>query len=159
MRGALLIGECQRAGRRRCDLSLRVRPSTENCCSSSTSLGTRSLLHGRRTADLRLEPFGFRKAADFHPKQAASVLEAIALGRRSQSDVARAVGLTASALAPHLKSSRVYTGFHARSRLAVTLPVNRYDQRYRWLFQIPTSSNTAFERIAPRRGRARVRGR
>ena len=127
-------------------------------------LGARSPLHGRRTADLRLEPFGFREAADFHPgwsleeksrayfvcggipaylqrfqpsrsvpqtiareffeidgffqrepefllreelaevKQAASVLEAIALGRRSQSDVARAVGLTASALAPHLKS-------------------------------------------------------
>jgi AAA+ ATPase superfamily predicted ATPase len=37
-------------------------------------------------------------------KQAASILEAIALGRRSQSDVARAVGLTASALAPHLKN-------------------------------------------------------
>jgi len=127
-------------------------------------LGARSPLHGRRTADLRLEPFRFREAAAFHPnwsleeqarayfvcggvpaylgrfepgrsvaqniareffeidgffqrepdfllrealaevKQAASVLEAVALGRRAQSDIARAVGLTASALAPHLKT-------------------------------------------------------
>jgi len=127
-------------------------------------LGARSPLHGRRTADLRLEPFTFREAAAFHPnwsieeqtrayfvcggvpaylkqfeqgrsvaqniareffeidgffqrepdfllreelaevKQAASVLEAVALGRRAQSDIARAVGLTASALAPHLKT-------------------------------------------------------
>ncbi len=37
-------------------------------------------------------------------KQAASVLETVALGRRSQSDIARAVGLTTSALAPHLKN-------------------------------------------------------
>jgi hypothetical protein len=127
-------------------------------------LGARSPLHGRRTADLRLEPFTFGEAAAFHPnwsieeqtrayfvcggvpaylkqfehgrsvaqniareffeidgffqrepdlllreelaevKQAASVLEAVALGRRAQSDIARAVGLTASALAPHLKT-------------------------------------------------------
>jgi hypothetical protein len=127
-------------------------------------LGARSPLHGRRTADLRLEPFPFREAAAFHPdwsteeqarayfvcggvpaylkrfeqgrsvaqniareffeidgffqrepdfllreeltevKQAASVLEAVALGRRAQSEIARAVGLTASALAPHLKT-------------------------------------------------------
>src|SRR5581483_7061838 len=127
-------------------------------------LGARSPLHGRRTADLRLEPFGFQEAAEFHPhwsleerarayfvcggipaylrrfssgrsvtqniaaeffevdaffqrepefllreelaevKQAASVLEAIALGRRAQSDIARAAGLTTSALAPHLKN-------------------------------------------------------
>lgn len=127
-------------------------------------LGARSPLHGRRTADLRIQPFGFREAAGFHPrwsreeqarayfvcggipaylqrldpqrsvwqslaseffeldgffqrepdfllreelaevKQAASVLEAIALGRRAQGDIARAVGLSASALAPHLKN-------------------------------------------------------
>ncbi len=127
-------------------------------------LGARSPLHGRGTADMRLEPFSFREAAEFHSrwslgeqtrayfvcggipaylkrfdsarsvaqniaqeffeidgffqrepdfllreelsevKQAASVLEAVALGRRSQSDIARAAGLTASALAPHLKS-------------------------------------------------------
>jgi uncharacterized protein len=127
-------------------------------------LGARSPLHGRRTADLRLEPFGFQEAAAFHPnwsteeqarayfvcggipaylnrfepgrsvtqniareffeidgffqrepdfllreelaevKQATSILEAIALGRRAQSDIARAVGLTASALAPHVKN-------------------------------------------------------
>lgn len=127
-------------------------------------LGARSPLHGRRTADLRIEPFGFREAANFHPrwsreeqarvyfvcggipaylqrfdphrsviqslareffeidgffqrepdfllreelaeiKQAASVLEAIALGRRTQGDIARSVGLTTSALAPHLKN-------------------------------------------------------
>lgn len=127
-------------------------------------LGARSPLHGRRTADLRLEPFAFKEAAAFHPdwsieeqarayfvcggvpaylkqfeqgrsvarniareffeidgffqrepdfllreelaevKQAASVLEAVALGRRAQSDIARAVGLTPSALAPHLKT-------------------------------------------------------
>ena len=30
-------------------------------------LGARSPLHGRRTADLRLEPFTFREAAAFHP--------------------------------------------------------------------------------------------
>jgi AAA+ ATPase superfamily predicted ATPase len=126
-------------------------------------LGARSPLHGRRTADLRIEPFGFREAADFHPRwsreeqarayfvcggipayllrfdpghsvlhnigseffeldgffqrepdfllreelsdvrQAASVIEAIALGRRSQGDIARAVGLSTAALAPHLK--------------------------------------------------------
>src|SRR5258708_18149343 len=30
-------------------------------------LGARSPLHGRRTADLRLEPFPFREAAAFHP--------------------------------------------------------------------------------------------
>lgn len=127
-------------------------------------LGVRAPLHGRRTADLRIEPFGFREAADFHPrwsreeqarvyfvcggipaylqrfdpqrsvvqglisevfeidgffqrepdfllreelaeiKQAASVLEAIALGRQAQGEIARAVGLTASALAPHLRN-------------------------------------------------------
>lgn len=127
-------------------------------------LGSRSPLYGRRSADLRVEPFGFREASDFHPrwsrdeqarlyfvcggipaylqrfdprrsvlqniareffeidaffqrepdfllreelaeiKQAASVLEAIALGRRAQGDIARAVGLTTSALAPHLKN-------------------------------------------------------
>lgn len=127
-------------------------------------LGARSPLHGRRTADLRIEPFGFREAAAFHPswsreeqarvhficggipaylqrfdpqrsvvqslateffavdaffqrepdfllreelaevKQAASVLEAIALGRRSQKDIASAVGLSPSALAPHLRN-------------------------------------------------------
>jgi AAA+ ATPase superfamily predicted ATPase len=37
-------------------------------------------------------------------KQATSVLEAIAMGRRSQGDIARAVGLGSSALAPHLKN-------------------------------------------------------
>lgn len=127
-------------------------------------LGARAPLHGRRTADLRIEPFGLREAADFHPrwsreeqarvyfvcggipaylqrfdpqrsvvqgligevfeidgffqrepefllreelaevKQAASVLEAIALGRQAQGEIARAVGLTASALAPHLRN-------------------------------------------------------
>lgn len=127
-------------------------------------LGARSPLHGRRTADLRIEPFDFREAADFHPrwsreeqarayfvcggvpaylqrfdpqrsvlqglatevfeidgffqrepdfllreelsevKQAASVLEAIALGRQAQGDIARAVGLSSSALAPHLRN-------------------------------------------------------
>ena len=127
-------------------------------------LGARSPLHGRRTADLRIEPFGFRDAAAFHPrwsreeqarayfvcggipaylqrfdpgrsviqsligevfaidgffqrepdfllreelsevKQAASVLEAIALGRRAQGDIARGVGLSTAALAPHLKN-------------------------------------------------------
>ncbi len=126
-------------------------------------LGARSPLHGGRTADLRIEPFGFREAASFHPrwsteeqarayfvcggvpaylkrfdasrsvaqniarefyeidaffqrepefllreeladvKQAASILEAVALGRRAQGEIARAVGLTPSALAPHLK--------------------------------------------------------
>ncbi len=127
-------------------------------------LGARSPLHGRRTADLRIDPFDFRDAAAFHPrwsreeqarvyfvcggipaylqrfdpqrsvlqslvtevfeidgffqrepdfllreelsevKQAASVLEAIALGRQAQGDIARAVGLTTSALAPHLRN-------------------------------------------------------
>jgi uncharacterized protein len=127
-------------------------------------LGAKSPLYGRRSADLKLEPFGFREAADFHSrwsreeqarayfvcggipaylqrfdsrrsvmqniaqeffeldaffqrepefllreelaevKQAASVLEAIALGSRKQSDIARAVGLTTNALAPHLKN-------------------------------------------------------
>lgn len=36
-------------------------------------------------------------------KQAASILVEVGLGRRAQSEIARAVGLTASALAPHLK--------------------------------------------------------
>ena len=127
-------------------------------------LGARSPLHGRRTADLRIEPFGFREAAAFHPRwsreeqarahfvcggvpaylqrldgarsvqhnlarevfaldgyfqrepefllreelaevrQAASILEAIALGRRGQGEIARAVGLSPSALAPHLRN-------------------------------------------------------
>lgn len=127
-------------------------------------LGSKSPLYGRRAADLKVEPFGFREAADFHPrwsreeqarayfvcggipaylqrfhqhksmmqniaaeffeldaffqrepefllreelaeiKQAASVLEAIALGRRTQGDIARAVGLTTNALAAHLKN-------------------------------------------------------
>lgn len=127
-------------------------------------LGSRSPLYGRRTASIRLEPFGFREAADFQPqwsleekarayfvcggipaylrrfdpqlsvaqnvareffeidayfkgepefllreeltelKQAASILEAVALGRRGQGEIARAVGLSASALAPHLKT-------------------------------------------------------
>lgn len=125
--------------------------------------GGRSSLDGRCTAGLRLEPFGFREAADFHPgwspeeharawfvcggipaylkrfeagrsvvhnvtraffevdgwfqrepefllrqdlaevTQAASILEAIGRGHRSQSLIARAAGLTPSALAPHLK--------------------------------------------------------
>lgn len=127
-------------------------------------LGARSPLHGRRTADLRIEPFDFREAADFHPrwsreeqarayfvcggvpaylqrfdpqrsvlqglatevfeidgffqrepdfllreelsevKQAASVLEAIAFGRQVEGGIARAVGLSSSALAPHLRN-------------------------------------------------------
>ncbi|MBI5766671.1 MAG: ATP-binding protein [Verrucomicrobia bacterium] len=127
-------------------------------------LGARSPLHGRRTAALRLEPFGFREAARFHPrwsreeqaracficggipaylrrfdphrsvaqniateffavdaffqrepdfllreklaevKQAASVLEATARGRHSQGEIARSIGLSTAALAPHLKS-------------------------------------------------------
>jgi DNA-binding Lrp family transcriptional regulator len=37
-------------------------------------------------------------------KQAASILEAVALGRGAQSQIARAVGLTTSAVAPHLKN-------------------------------------------------------
>ncbi len=127
-------------------------------------LGARSPLYGRRAGDLKLEPFGFREAAAFHPRwsreeqarayfvcggipaylqrfdparsvlqniasevfevdaffqrepefllreeladirQPSSVLEAIALGRRTQGDIARAVGITTSALAPHLKT-------------------------------------------------------
>ena len=127
-------------------------------------LGARSPLHGRRTAAIRLEPFGFREAAAFHPrwsqeekarayfvcggvpaylrrfdparsvaqniateffsvdaffqrepdfllreelaevKQAASVLEATARGRHSQGDIARTIGLSTAALAPHLKN-------------------------------------------------------
>lgn len=127
-------------------------------------LGSRSPLYGRRTADLKLEPFGFREAAQFHPRwsleeqarayfvcggipaylrrfeqdlsvaqniareffeidayfqrepdfllreelaevrQAASVLEAVALGRRGQGEIARAIGLSTSALAPHLRN-------------------------------------------------------
>ena len=127
-------------------------------------LGARSPLHGRRTAAIRLEPFGFREAAGFHPKwsreeqarayfvcggvpaylrrfdpersvaqniaseffavdaffqrepdfllreelaevkQAASVLEATARGRHSQSEIARSIGLSTAALAPHLKN-------------------------------------------------------
>lgn len=127
-------------------------------------LGAKSPLHGRRTADLRLEPFGFREAAQFHPrwsleekarayfvcggvpaylrrfdparsvaqniateffaidaffqrepdfllreelaevKQAASVLEATARGRHSQSEIARSIGLSTAALAPHLRN-------------------------------------------------------
>ncbi len=127
-------------------------------------LGARSPLHGRRSADLKLEPFGFREAAEFHPRwsreeqarahfvcggipaylqrfdarrsmlqnlaqqffeidaffqrepefllreelaeirQASSILEAVALGRRAQGDIARVVGLSTSALAPHLKN-------------------------------------------------------
>ena len=127
-------------------------------------LGARSPLHGRRTAALRLEPFGFREAAEFHPKwaheeqarayfvcggipaylrrfdptrsiaqniaaeffavdaffqrepdfllreelaevkQAASVLEATARGRHSQGEIARSIGLSTAALAPHLKN-------------------------------------------------------
>lgn len=127
-------------------------------------LGARSPLHGRRTAAIRLEPFGFRETAAFHPrwsheeqarayfvcggipaylrrfdsarsvaqniaaeffavdaffqrepdfllreelaevKQAASVLEATARGRHSQSEIARSIGLSTAALAPHLKN-------------------------------------------------------
>ena len=127
-------------------------------------LGGRSPLHGRRTAAIRLEPFGFREAAEFHPrwsheeharayfvcggipaylrrfdparsvaqnitteffavdaffqrepdfllreelaevKQAASVLEATARGRHSQGEIARSIGLSTAALAPHLKN-------------------------------------------------------
>jgi uncharacterized protein len=127
-------------------------------------LGARSPLHGRRSGDLHVAPFGFREAAAFHPrwsraeqarayfvcggvpaylrrfdpgqsvaqnvareffeidgffqrepeflmreelaevKYATSILEVIALGRRSQGDIARGVGLTTSALAPHLKN-------------------------------------------------------
>lgn len=37
-------------------------------------------------------------------KQAASILEAVGRGRSAQGDIARAVGLTPSALAPHLKT-------------------------------------------------------
>lgn len=36
--------------------------------------------------------------------QAMSILEAVALGRQSQGQIARAVGLSTAALAPHLKS-------------------------------------------------------
>lgn len=127
-------------------------------------LGGRSPLHGRRTAAIRLEPFGFREAAEFHPrwsheekarayfvcggipaylrrfdarrsvaqniageffavdaffqrepdfllreelaevKQAASVLEATARGRHSQGEIARTIGLSSAALAPHLRN-------------------------------------------------------
>lgn len=127
-------------------------------------LGARSPLHGRRTAAIRLEPFGFREAAEFHPRwsreeqarayfvcggvpaylrrfdpglsvaqniavgffavdaffqrepdfllreelaevrQAASVLEVTARGRHSQGDIARSIGLSTAALAPHLKN-------------------------------------------------------
>lgn len=127
-------------------------------------LGARSPLHGRRTAAIRLEPFGFREAAGFHSrwsreeqarayfvcggipaylrrfdparsvaqniadeffavdaffqrepdfllreelaevKQAASVLEATARGRHAQSEIARAIGLSTAALAPHLRN-------------------------------------------------------
>ncbi len=127
-------------------------------------LGAKSPLHGRRTGDLRIEPFSFREAADFFPhwsrdeqarayfvcggvpaylrrfdpkrsvvqnvtqeffaldaffqrepdfllreelsevKQATSILETIARGRRSQGDIAEGVGLSSAALAPHLKS-------------------------------------------------------
>ena len=127
-------------------------------------LGARSPLHGRRTAAIRLEPFGFREAAAFHPrwsleekarayfvcggipaylrrferarsvaqniateffsidaffqrepdfllreelaevKQAASVLEATARGRHSQSEIARSIGLSTAALAPPRKN-------------------------------------------------------
>ncbi|MBZ0232880.1 MAG: ATP-binding protein [Deltaproteobacteria bacterium] len=142
-------------------------------------LGARSPLHGRRSADLRIDPFGYQEAAGFHSrwsheeharahfvcggipaylqrfdphrsvaqnitneffsldaffqrepefllreelaevKQASSVLEAIALGRRSQKDIAGAVGLTASALAPHLKS---LTGLGYLERIAPLSP-------------------------------------
>ena len=127
-------------------------------------LGGRSPLHGRRTAAIRLEPFGYREAAAFHPrwsleekarayfvcggipaylrrfdsgrsvaqniateffavdaffqrepdfllreelaevKQAASVLEATARGRHSQGEIARTIGLSTAALAPHLRN-------------------------------------------------------
>jgi AAA+ ATPase superfamily predicted ATPase len=127
-------------------------------------LGSKSPLHGRRTGDLRIEPFPFREAADFFPrwsreeqarayfvcggvpaylrrfdpnrsvtqnvaqeffaldaffqrepdfllreelsevKQATSILETIARGRRNQGEIARGVGLSSAALAPHLKN-------------------------------------------------------
>lgn len=127
-------------------------------------LGAKSPLHGRRTGDLRIEPFPFREAAGFFPhwsreeqarayfvcggvpaylrrfdpkqsviqnvtqeffaldaffqrepdfllreelsevKQATSILETIALGRRSQGEIARGVGLSTNALVPHLKN-------------------------------------------------------
>jgi len=127
-------------------------------------LGARSPLFGRRAADLRIEPFGFREASCFHPgwsrveqarayfvcggipaylqrfdvrrsvaqnvareffsidaffqrepdfllreelsevKQATSILEAVALGRVAQSQIGSAIGLSSSALAPHLKN-------------------------------------------------------
>jgi AAA+ ATPase superfamily predicted ATPase len=142
-------------------------------------LGARSPLHGRRSADLRIEPFSFREAAEFHPrwsheeharahfvcggipaylqrfdsqrsvaqnvtseffaldaffqrepefllreelaevKQAASVLETIALGRRSQNDIAKAVGLSTAALAYHLKN---LTGLGYLERIAPLSP-------------------------------------
>lgn len=127
-------------------------------------LGGRSPLYGRRTGNLKLEPFSFLEAARFHSRwsceeqarayfvcggipaylgrfdpelsveqniarefftrdaffqnepefllreelsdvsQALSILEAVALGRRAQGDIARAVGLTSNALAAHLKT-------------------------------------------------------
>jgi AAA+ ATPase superfamily predicted ATPase len=144
-------------------------------------LGARSPLHGRRTADLRLQPFGFQEAAEFNPtwsleeqarayfvcggipaylrrfapgrsvtqniaaeffevdaffqrepefllreelaevKQEASILEAVALGRRAQSDIARAVGLRSRR---RTKSALIWRKAGVSARLVPNLPSN-----------------------------------
>ena len=180
-------------------------------------LGARSPLYGRRAADLKVEPFGYREAADFHPrwsrdeqarayfvcggipaylqrfdphrsviqnisreffeldaffqrepefllreelteiKQAASVLEAIALGKRMQGDIARSVGLTTSALAPHLKNL-VGLGYLERAQPLSPKPPPRTavvyrvaDPLLRFWFRFVEPNASVLRRMGPER--------
>ncbi len=180
-------------------------------------LGARAPLHGRRTAAVRLEPFGFREAAQFHPrwsreeqarayfvcggipaylrrfdparsvaqniateffavdaffqrepdfllreelaevKQAASVLEATARGRHGQGEIARAIGLSTAALAPHLKGlaglgyiERVFPLIPGRpARTSVLYRVA--DPLLRFWFRFVEPHWSTLRRIAPER--------
>lgn len=180
-------------------------------------LGARSPLYGRRTGDLRLEPFGYQEAGAFHPgwsieeqarayfvcggipaylkrlepgrsvtqsiareffepdgffqrepefllreellevKQAASILEAVALGRHAQGDIARSVGLSPSAVAPHLKNL-VALGYLERvaplspERPPRTAVVYRIaDPLLRFWFRFVEPSRSTLHRYAPER--------
>ena len=58
-----------------------------------------------------------RRLGTLDVRQAASVIEAIALGRRSQGDIARAMELSTATLVPHLKQL-VALGYLGRAHRA-----------------------------------------
>lgn len=111
----------------------------------------------RRDAFFQNEPEFLLREELSEVSQALSILEAVALGRKAQGEIARAVGLTTNALAPHLKNF-TQLGYLERimplapqgaPRTAVVYRIA--DPLLRFWFRFVESRVSSLRRYSPRR--------